>query len=135
MASSAEFRELETLILGVDKKVGDFSEKLDNVERSLKTMVNEVKADVNVLKVKCNTSITTSKSYAEILLSLNGGCRLWICKSRKLKTRNWKNRKLTSKNKLRVSLRKWSCSRNMRENKTFLFMVLTTVIKMRTYMP
>jgi hypothetical protein len=36
---------------------------------------------------------------------------------------------------LRVSLRKWSCSRNMRENKTFLFMVLTTVIKMRTYMP
>jgi hypothetical protein len=41
MASSAEFQELKTLILGVDKKVGDFSEKLDNVEHSLKTMVNE----------------------------------------------------------------------------------------------
>ena len=61
MASSAEFQELETLILGVDKNVGDFSEKLDNVERNLKTMVNEVKADVNVLKVKCNTSITDIK--------------------------------------------------------------------------
>ena len=41
MASSAEIQELKTLILGVDKKVGDFSEKLDNVERNLKTMVNE----------------------------------------------------------------------------------------------
>ena len=61
MASSAEFQELKTLILGVDEKIGDFSEKLDNVERSLKTMVNEVKADVNVLKVKCNTSITDIK--------------------------------------------------------------------------
>ena len=38
MTSSAEFQELKTLILGVDTKVGDFSEKLDNVERSLKTM-------------------------------------------------------------------------------------------------
>ena len=61
MASSAEFQDLKTLILGVDEKVGDFSEKLDNVERSLKTIVNEVKADVNVLKIKCNTSITDIK--------------------------------------------------------------------------
>jgi archaellum component FlaC len=61
MASSGEFQDLKTLILGVDEKVGDFSEKFDNVERSLKTIVNEVKADVNVLKVKCNTSITDIK--------------------------------------------------------------------------
>jgi hypothetical protein len=48
---------------------------------------------------------------------------------------NEKLEKQNSKNKLRASLRKWSCSRNMTENITFLFMVLTTGIKMRTYMP
>jgi hypothetical protein len=36
-------------------------------------MVNEVKADVNVLKVNCNTSITDIKELRRILLSLNGG--------------------------------------------------------------
>jgi len=73
MASSAEFQELKTLILGVDKKVGDFSEKLDNVERNLKTMVNEVKADVNVLKVKCNTSITDIKELRRDFTELERG--------------------------------------------------------------
>ena len=73
MTSSAEFQDLKTLILGVDKKVGDFSEKLDNVERSLKTMVNEVKADVNVLKVKCNTSITDIKELRRDFTELERG--------------------------------------------------------------
>ena len=73
MASSAELQELKTLILGIDKKVGDFSEKLDNVEHSLKTMVNEVKADVNVLKVKCNTSITDIKELRRDFTELERG--------------------------------------------------------------
>ena len=70
MASSGEFQDLKTLILGVDEKVGDFSEKFDNVERSLKTIVNEVKADVNVLKVKCNTSIADIKELRRDLTEL-----------------------------------------------------------------
>ena len=49
------------------------SEKLDNVERSLNTMVNEVKADVNVLKVKCNTSITDIKELRRDFTGLERG--------------------------------------------------------------
>ncbi|CAC5415283.1 unnamed protein product [Mytilus coruscus] len=56
MASLEQFEELKTLIMGVDKKVTGFSAQLTKVERNLTSMIHEVKADVNVLNVKFETS-------------------------------------------------------------------------------
>ncbi|CAG2230944.1 unnamed protein product [Mytilus edulis] len=62
MASQEQFDDLKTLIMGIDKKVTVFSTQLNKVERNLTSMINEVKADVNVLNVKYETSHKELKS-------------------------------------------------------------------------
>ncbi|CAC5385955.1 unnamed protein product [Mytilus coruscus] len=54
--ASVEFKELKSLIMGVDKKVNDFSQQLEKVEHNLTGMINEVKTDVNKLKTKYDES-------------------------------------------------------------------------------
>ncbi|VDI12820.1 Hypothetical predicted protein [Mytilus galloprovincialis] len=54
--ASGEFKELKSLIMGVDKKVSDFSQQLQKVEHNLTGMINEVKTDVHVLKTKYDES-------------------------------------------------------------------------------
>ncbi|CAC5391557.1 RPGRIP1L [Mytilus coruscus] len=76
MASLEQFEELKTLIMGVDKKETVFSEQLTKVERSLTSMIHEVKADVNVLNVKFETSqkeITTLRhDFTELERGVQG---------------------------------------------------------------
>ncbi|CAC5406412.1 unnamed protein product [Mytilus coruscus] len=54
--ASAEFKELKSLIMGVGKKVSDFSQQLEKIEHNLTGMINEVKTDVNILKTKYDAS-------------------------------------------------------------------------------
>ncbi|CAC5409871.1 unnamed protein product [Mytilus coruscus] len=76
MASQEQFEELKTLIMGVDKKVTGFSTQLNKVERNLTSMINEVKADVNVLNVKYETShkelITLRNDFIELERGVQG---------------------------------------------------------------
>ena len=75
-------------------------------------MVNEVKADVNVLKVKCNTSITDIKELRRDFTELEREVS-----AMDLQVQEIENEKLeTQKTDLQKQfLRKWFCSRNMKE--------------------
>ncbi|CAC5397771.1 unnamed protein product [Mytilus coruscus] len=64
--ASAEFKELKILIMGVDKKVSDFSQQLEKVE-------HEVKTDVNVLKTKYDESQLEITSLRQDFTELEQG--------------------------------------------------------------
>ncbi|CAC5422216.1 unnamed protein product [Mytilus coruscus] len=71
--ASAEFKELKSLIMGVDKKVSDFSQQLEKVEHNLTGMINEVKTDVNILKTKYDESQLEITSLRQDFTELEQG--------------------------------------------------------------
>ncbi|CAC5426591.1 unnamed protein product [Mytilus coruscus] len=71
--ASAEFKELKSLIMRVDKKVSDFSQQLEKVEHNLTGMINEMKTDVNILKTKYDESQLEITSLRQDFTELEQG--------------------------------------------------------------